>query len=207
MAPGPATCGRCFTVLCLSPIRMTGAHSPFADPALACMFALVCYEIWRGQFCAVVMLSSDIGIALSNHQSISNLSFMYSAEYAASLIGTTKYIVYSRKLAHCWRQQKLAKHVNLVACSRSWKLDADSPCRVMLFSDLEHLADFAAQQFGPSGVLQGGSASAGAQLLQHLTSGLGGEYQRCTVNCLSAIWCLAATGCAHSFAASAWLFG
>lgn len=43
--------------------------------------------------------------------------------------------------------------------------------RVMLFADISHLADFAVEQFGPSG------ADAG-QLGHYLTSSLGGDYQR-----------------------------
>lgn len=45
----------------------------------------------------------------------------------------------------------------------------------MLFADFRHLADFAAEQFGPVG------ADAEA-LLHFLTSGLGGDYQRYNIN-------------------------
>jgi len=50
--------------------------------------------------------------------------------------------------------------------------------RVMLFSDLQHLADFATSQFGPTDFTDQQRSGAAKKLLRHLKAGLGGDCQR-----------------------------
>lgn len=53
--------------------------------------------------------------------------------------------------------------------------------RVMLFSDLQHLADFATSQFGPTDFTDQQRSGAAKKLLRHLKAGLGGDCQRYVV--------------------------